>query len=366
MPVSRNSDWIGSSIEDLDTPALLLDWELSEANLKGMASFFAGRPCQLRPHFKNHKCSTLARRQLDCGSAVGITCAKLGEAEVLADAGFDDILIANQVVGRRKIARLIEVAKRTRLTIAVDSVEETRLLSEAATAAGAQLGVLVEVDVGMGRCGVAPGDPGLALARKITQSPGLRFGGIQAFEGHVVYINDRYKRSEEARQAIQLAVDTRRLIEKDGLEVQVVSGGSSATYQATGTLEGVDELQAGTYATMDWRYHQMVPEFEIALTVLTRIISRAGSRAVLDVGVKGAGDEFGEPQVLGHPEVEIPFFLSEEHLVIHNAPSGTVGDTVQLVPSHACTTCNLYRDLFVHSGGKVVDVWPIEAAGRQQ
>jgi D-serine deaminase-like pyridoxal phosphate-dependent protein len=366
MTDTQHASAIGSPIEDLDTPALLLDWDISESNLKRMAAFFKDRPCQLRPHFKNHKCATLARRQLDSGSAVGITCAKLGEAEVLTAAGFDDLLIANQVVGKRKIARLMEVAKQTRLTVAVDSVEEIRLLSAAAAAADAHIHALVEVDVGMGRCGAEPGQPALDLAREIDRHSHLGFDGIQAFEGQVVYINDDAERSRAARDAVQLAVDTRRLIESSGLEVRVVSGGSSSTYQSTGQLDGVDELQAGTYATMDWRYQQMIPEFEVALTVITRVISRTGGRAVLDVGVKGVGGEFGAPQVLGNPNVEVPFFLSEEHLVLQNPPAGKVGDSIRLISSHACTTCNLYREMFVHSGGKVVDVWPIEAAGRQQ
>ena len=366
MTDTQHVNAIGSPIEDLDTPALLLDLDLSESNLKRMAAFFKDRPCKLRPHFKNHKCTTLARRQLDSGSAVGITCAKLGEAEVLAQAGFNDLLIANQVVGKGKTQRLMEVAKKTRLAVAVDSVSEIQLLSEAAVAADAHLHVLVEVDVGMGRCGVEPGKPTLALAREIVAQPHLTFDGIQAFEGHVVYINDTEERSRSAREAVQLAIDSRRLIESSGLEVKVISGGSSSTYQTTGQLDGVDELQAGTYATMDWRYQRMVPEFELALTVLTRVISRSGGRAVLDVGVKGLGGEFGAPLVPGYPDVEVPFFLSEEHLVLQNPPPGKVGDAVRLVSSHACTTCNLYREMFVHSGGKVIDVWPIEAVGRQQ
>jgi D-serine deaminase-like pyridoxal phosphate-dependent protein len=132
----------------------------------------------------------------------------------------------------------------------------------------------------------------------------------------------------------------------------------------TGVIDGVTELQAGTYPTMDWRYHEVVPEFEIALSVLARVISRRPDEAVLDVGVKGAGGEFGIPKIKGHDEIDIPFFASEEHLLIRQAPDWSIGEAVQLVSSHACTTCNLYREMFVHEDGKVVDVWPIEAAGR--
>jgi len=363
--MSQHHDVISSRIEDLDTPALLLDGPASERNIRRMTEFFRGRKCQLRPHFKNHKCPALARRQWEAGSAVGFTCAKLGEAEVLAEHGFDNLLVANQVVGARKIARLVEMARRIDIRVAVDDAEQSRLISEAAAAARVTVGVLVEVDIGMGRCGVAPGQPALRLAEQISRLPGLRFFGIQAYEGHAVYTNDLDRRTELTRQSMGLAVRTRRLIEAHGIPVDVISAGSSSTYQITGVMDGVDEVQAGTYPTMDWRYAQMAPEFEVALSILTRVISKRPGAAVLDVGVKGAGAEFGVPRIKDHPDVEIPFFLAEEHCVVKKAPdSWRVGDAVELMPSHACTTCNLHRVMCVHEEGRVVDVWPIEASGR--
>ena len=146
--------------------------------------------------------------------------------------------------------------------------------------------------------------------------------------------------------------------------MRILSGGSSSTHQITGCVDGVNEIQAGSYATMDWRYAQMLPDFEVALSVLTRVISRRPGVAVLDVGLKGAGCEFGAPRIKGHPEVEIPSFVSEEHCVVRNAPDWKIGQAVQLLPSHACTTCNLHRQMVVHEEGRVVDVWPIEASGK--
>lgn len=358
------NQWIGTPLEDLDTPALLLDRSASDRNLRKLADFFRGRKCQLRPHFKNHKCVTLARRQLAAGSAVGMTCAKLGEAEVLADGGVSDVLIANQVVGRPKMARLVELARRIDLKVAIDDIVHAQTLSEAAAAAGVTVGILVEVDIGMGRCGVAPGEPALELARAIMPLEGLRFDGIQAFEGHVVYVDDPAERSRLVRESFDKVLQTRRLLEEHGIEVRILSGGSSATYHITGCLDGVDELQAGSYATMDWRYAQMVPDFEVALSVLASVISKRPGVAVLDVGIKGAGCEFGNPRIKDHPEAEIPSFVSEEHCVVRNVPGWKIGQTVELLPSHACTTCNLYREMFVHEDGRVVDVWPIEASGK--
>jgi D-serine deaminase-like pyridoxal phosphate-dependent protein len=359
-----DGDWTGSPIEDLDTPALLLDRAAADRNLRRMAEFFRDRPCQLRPHFKNHKCVTLARRQMAAGSAVGMTCAKLGEAEVLAEHGFTDLLIANQVVGRRKLDRLVQVAHRADLKVAVDALGQAEAISRAAAAAGVEIGILIEVDIGMGRCGVPAGQPVLDLARGIVRLPGLRLDGIQAFEGHAVYIDDPQQRDQTVRKSFAPVIESRRLLERHGIDVRILSGGASSTYQITGTIDGVDELQAGSYATMDWRYARMLPEFEVALSVLARVISRRDDTAVLDVGLKGAGNEFGLPRIKDEPDAEIPSFVSEEHCIVRNVPGWTVGQAVQLLPSHACTTCNLYRKLYVHEAGRIVDVWPIEAAGK--
>ncbi len=355
---------IGRPLAELDTPALLLDRAASDRNLARMAAFFQDRPAKLRPHFKNHKCVTLAKRQLAAG-AVGMTCAKLGEAEVLVEHGFPDVLIANQVVGDAKLARLARLALRARIGVAIDHGDQAAAISKAATAAGAVVDVLVEVDIGMGRCGVPPGAAAVELAQGVTELPGVRFAGLQAFEGHLVNVPDRAERTERAKAAMQQAIDTRRMLEAAGIPVGCLSGCSSATYDSTGTMAGVDEVQAGTYATMDRQYHRLVPEFEIALSVLVSVISRPGpGKAVLDLGVKGAGGEFGVPAIRDFPDVEIPFFLAEEHTVVRNAPDWPIGQVLHLVPSHACTTCNLYRELVVHEHGRVVDVWPIEASGR--
>jgi D-serine deaminase-like pyridoxal phosphate-dependent protein len=306
----------------------------------------------------------LARHQVEAGECVGLTCAKLGEAEVLAEHGFDDVLIANQVVGRGKIERLVELARRIRVQVAVDDAAQAATLAEAATGAGATLGVLVEVDIGMGRCGVAPGEPALALARQIASLPGLRFDGLQAYEGHAVYTNDPDRRAKLVRSAFAHAVETRRLIEEAGIPVRVISGGSSSTYRIAAGIAGVNEIQAGTYPTMDWRYAELSPEFEVALSVLARVVSARPGTAVLDVGAKGLGSEFGPPQIQDHPEVETPAVLAEEHCVVRGAPRWRVGEAVRVLPSHACTTCNLYRQAYVHEDGRVIDVWPIAASGK--
>jgi D-serine deaminase-like pyridoxal phosphate-dependent protein len=353
---------------EVDTPALLLDADALEANLRTMASFFAQRHCKLRPHFKSHKCTAIARLQMKAG-AVGITCAKLGEAEVVADAGIRNILIANQIVGPLKIRRLVELCRRADPMVAVDSAMNVKMLSEAAMAAGVSIGVLVEVDVGMGRCGVAPGQPALELGRMVAASPALRFEGLQGYEGHCVDLRDEAERIKQTRHSLDLLVGTRRLIEQAGLRVNIVSGGGTGTYTINGDCEGVDEVQAGSYAAMDWWYSDIRPEFKQAMSILTTVISRPNPGvAVIDVGRKGVGAEWGAPRIKNLPGSDVASFGSEEHTKI-SVPQDSpiqIGDRIEIIPSHGCTTSNLYSEFVVHRGGLVTDHWPIEGRGKLQ
>ena len=360
----RNGDVLGQPITEVDTPALLLDLSALEANIQYMSDFFAGQRSQLRPHFKTHKCTTISRMQMAAG-AVGVACAKLSEAEVLVAAGIGNILIANQVVGTAKMPRLADLARRCHLMVAVDSPANIAQLSSSAQAAEVTVGVLVEIDIGMARCGVAPGLEALELAHLVGDSPGLRFDGLQAYEGHAVLLRDSARRRTETLQALGRASKTRGLIADAGLPVTIVSGGGTGTYDITGTYPGIDEVQAGSYVTMDWYYHDIRPEFQQAISVLTSIISQPRPEtAVLDVGVKGVGAEFGPPRVRNYPSANMLRFGSEEHCVVDIADStASVGTKLELVPSHGCTTCNLHRQFIVHREGRIENVWPIEGSG---
>ena len=368
MSLNNPNDWVGRPLAEVDTPALLLDSAALHVNLARMACYFAHRPCQLRPHFKSHKCTHIARLQMQAG-AVGITCAKLGEAEVLAEAGIRDILIANQIVGPVKIARLVQLAKRAAPIVAVDSPENVRMLAEAAASAGVEIGVLVEVDIGMKRCGVPPGSPALELARLAAALPGLKFQGLQGYEGHIVDLRDEAERTEKTRAALQPLVETRRLIEQAGIPVKIVSGGGTGTYTITGDYPGIDEVQAGSYACMDWWYSDIRPEFRQALSILATVISRPSPNvAIIDIGRKGIGGEFGPPRVKNLPGASIASFGSEEHTAIALPLESPirVGDHLEIIPSHGCTTANQHREFIVHRGGLVEAVWPIEGSGRMR
>ncbi len=349
---------------DLDTPALVLDLRVLEANIALMAGFMAGATAALRPHSKTHKCVEIVRRQIAAG-AVGITCAKLGEAEALAEAA-DDILIANQIVGPVKIERLIRLRRRTDVMVAVDAEENIRQLSQAAVAGGVDLRLLVEVDVGMGRCGVRNMEDALKLAQQIDAAKGLTFSGLQGYEGHAVMIPDFEERKAAAGKAMKLLTQVRSFIENHGLPVAIVSGGGTGTYNFTGNYPGVDEVQAGSYATMDARYAGIVPEFRPALTLLSTVISRPErERVITDAGMKSVTPEFGMPPV-AHPEGLEVAKLSEEHGILDGPGAAFLkpGDKVEIIPAHGCTTINLHERYFVVDGDKVVDLWPIDARGR--
>lgn len=357
-------------LSNLDTPSLLVDADALEANLRLMSGHFTNRRAKLRPHFKSHKCTTIARMQLSAG-AVGITCAKLGEAEVLANAGVQNILIANEVVGPQKISRLIELSNRANPIVAVDCGENLKMISEAASRANKQIGVLIEVDIGMGRCGVAPGKPALDLARVALPLPGIKFLGLQGYEGHSVDLRDEQERTEKTLVALKHLVDTRRLLECSGMPVTIVSGGGTGTYIINADIEGIDEVQAGSYALMDWFYHDIRPEFRQAMSILVTVISRPRTNiAIIDVGRKGCGAEWGPPRVKTIPGAKIPSFNSEEHATIQLPDDAVdtvhVGDRIEIIPSHGCTTSNLYREFVVHRNGNVIDRWPIEGSGALQ
>jgi D-serine deaminase-like pyridoxal phosphate-dependent protein len=363
---ARDNPQMGTAVEALDTPTLLLDLDAFERNLKRMMDFFAGKAVALRPHTKTHKCPSIAQRQLEMG-AIGVTCAKVSEAEVMAQAGVRDILVANQVVGAVKIKRLTDLAVVCDVMVAVDDPVNVRELSQACTAKGVTLRVLVEVDIGMGRCGVPSEEAAFDLARQVTRSPGLRFMGLMGYEGHLVMLEDAQARARQVREAFAPLGRIRDALQGVGLPVPIVSGGGTGTYDMAGTCPSVTEVQAGSFVLMDSTYLKIRPEFEAALTVLASVVSRpVPERIVLDAGIKSMTSEFGWPQPLGLKGVTVRY-LAEEHAVLDvEAPeqvSLQLGDKVRFLPSHCCTTVNLYDRLHVIQDGVLVDVWPIAARG---
>jgi D-serine deaminase-like pyridoxal phosphate-dependent protein len=351
-------------VDDIVTPALIVDVPTLDRNIAAMARFFADGVCRLRPHVKAHKTPEIARRQLAAGSCVGLTCATVSEAEAMVGLG-DDILIANEVIGASKWARMAALARRVRLTTAVDSIAGVEGLGRAARDAGVTIGVLVDVDVGQGRCGVAPGDAALSLARLAAATAGLELRGVMGYEGHVQPIRERTARESAARESMAALVGTAERLRAAGLSCPVVSAGGTGTFDISGRISGVTEIQAGSYALMDTDYGEVGVPFEQAFFVLGTVVSRpVPDRIVLDGGHKAATKDHGPPGVVGIPGARVSA-VNDEHTVIAVPADAavTIGDRVRLRPSHTDPTMNLHDVIYAVDGTRVVDAWPVVARG---
>jgi D-serine deaminase-like pyridoxal phosphate-dependent protein len=360
-------------VEDLDTPVLLLDRDALERNIVRMRDLAAKAGLKYRPHAKSHKSPVIAELQLAAGAG-GICCAKLGEAEVLAAAGIPDILITTEVVGRSKLMRLLTVAQQTRIAVVADDEKNIAELAGAAQTAGVRLDVLVEVDVGQGRCGVPAGPEAARLARAIADSRWLRFCGLQGYQGAIQMTEGFAAREAQVRVSLGRLMETADLVRKTGVEVETLTGGGTGTSIIDGALHGLTELQPGSYVFMDSKYRGIewpggaAQPFETSLTILGTVISRpAPDRAIVDVGLKAASSDHGPPAPLGLPGAAYAFAGDEHgHLRFEGRCPLSVGDKVTLVPSHCDTTVNLYDRYIVTKDGYVEDVWEIAARGRVQ
>lgn len=360
---------VGRPATDLPTPAPLVDLDVLEANIAAMAAFFRGRPAHIRPHAKTHRAPAIARRQVAAG-APGVTCAKVSMAEAMVNGGIQDVYIANQVISRWAVGRLCRLAQRARVAVAVDQPANVADLSAAASAAGVVIDVLVELDAGLGRCGIAPGRPALDLAKIVARAPGLRFAGLHAYEGHVVQDADAGKRTAETEKMLAITMDTRDQMEREGLPVETVTCGGTGTYDISGVYPGVTEHQSGSYVYMDPGYHQKVPRFGLALSLLCTVVSRPSpDRIVTDGGLQVLATSASPPAVKGHPELRFGH-LSEEHglfLTQEGASSDLrVGDPVEVHPGHCCAAANLHDRVFGVRQGKVAAVWLATARGCSQ
>jgi D-serine deaminase-like pyridoxal phosphate-dependent protein len=348
------------TLDDLPTPALIVDRSALDRNIAKMAAFFAAGPCRLRPHVKAHKTPDIARRQLLAGSCSGLTCATVGEAEAVASF-CEDLLIANELVTSTRCDRVAALAHARRVTVAADSEVGVRAMGEAARRAGVVVDLLVDLDVGQRRCGVLPGEAAVRLARVIEQTAGVRLRGVMGYEGHVQPIRDRAEREARARESMQALVSTADLLRGSGLHCEIVSAGGTGTFDISGRFPGVTEIQAGSYALMDTDYRDTGVPFEHAFWVLGTVVSMpAADRCVVDAGHKSMTKDHGLPGVHGLPGATVTT-LNDEHAVIALPPATAVsiGQRVRLVPSHTDPTVNLHDTFYVIDGERVVDAWRI-------
>jgi D-serine deaminase-like pyridoxal phosphate-dependent protein len=366
------ADLVGRPLSEVDTPALVIDADAMEANISDMAKFFETVPTGLRPHAKTHKSPIVAQKQIDAG-AIGATCAKLGEAEALQQGGIKDILIANQIVGHRKIARLVRMARHCNVAVAVDNEANAKQISDAAVEAGSTVRILVEVNIGMNRCGVEPGRDAMELVKKVHNLPGTSFFGFQAYEGHLVMYGTHEERQVAVQEAMAPLIETRREVEAAGFEVPVISGGGTGTYDITSQIAGFDEVQAGSYVFMDAKYNSVDgpgTQFSPAIYLWSTIVSRpTDDRAILDIGLKTAAPEMGLPKILDVDGANVEK-LSEEHAIASVTSSDArqlaVGDQIRVQPGHVCTTVNLHESYVVARNGVVEAVWKVAGRGRSQ
>ncbi len=362
---------------EIPTPALLLDLDRFERNLQTMAAHVKAAGKRLRPHAKTHKCPEIARRQVAAG-AVGVCVAKVGEAEVMAAAGIRTLLITTEVVGPEKIGRLLHVLERQPETLVVaDHPDNVRDLGQALARAGRVLNVLVDVDVGGRRTGVEPGEPAVDLARLVMAQPALNLRGLQGHAGHCAHIVGFEERRRASRRFMGRLLKTRDLFEKHSLPVDVVSGGSSGTFNIDSELDGLTELQAGSYCVMDLDYRRIggprgaaYDDFEMALTVLTTVVSvRSGEMAVVDAGLKAfSTDKPLVPEPVEWSGIEYSW-AGDEHGRLTVREAGRLprlGERLEFFPPHCDPTINLYDRFFAMRGDKVEAVWDIAARGRSQ
>ncbi|MEE9279580.1 MAG: DSD1 family PLP-dependent enzyme [Myxococcota bacterium] len=353
-------------LQEIDTPALVLDLDRVEHNISTMARYFAQQSASLRPHFKTPKCAEVPRLQLE-GGAIGVTCAKLGEAEALADAGVEtSVLIANQIVGPAKVTRLAALAQRLpELIVAIDHASQIEAIDAELAQSGASVGALVEVDIGMRRCGTdAPGQT-IDLARRIAASR-IAYRGIMGYEGHAVLVPDDAKRKQLAEAAVKRLLEHRQALTDAGLDPSIVSAGGTGTFDITGSTPGVSEIQAGSYVFMDGAYSRVRRDFECALSVITTIVHRRGRVLITDCGMKALSHDFGLPT--GYELPVSCLGLSEEHGHV-GIDEGEeldlgVGDRIRILPSHGDTTINLHERYYALRGDEVEAVWRIIGRGK--
>lgn len=346
---------------DLKTPALLVNLALMEENLRHMAHYFSVRKSKLRPHFKNHRVLELAARQMEAG-AIGITCANLLQAEKLVSSGTRTVLIANEIVSEQSLRRFVQLSQEAPVMLAVDNATVVSDLARLAGSNESKINLLVDVDLGLRRCGIAPGEPALQIARQVAQL-GMRLRGIMGYEGHLMALTPGPQKDLIVSQAMQDMIRTKAAIEGKGIPVEIVSCGGTGDYGVSGAFPGVTEIQAGAYLLMDDWYAPFATDFKPSLTVLATVISKTPTeRIVVDAGVKAISGERGLPSVHCVHGLRLQA-LHAEHAIIELVDKGAqvnVGDKIELSVQYHDGTIHLHRHLYGIRDGNVEKIFHIE------
>ena len=364
---------LGAARAMIDTPALLIDLDLMEGNIRLLFDQARQVGIQVRPHLKTVKNPILAQRLLDAG-ANGVCVAKLGEAEVMAAAGIEDILITTEIIGSVKIARFMELLrKHPRLKVVVDSHAGVDQIAAAAQRLGLVANVLVEINVGQNRCGVQPGRPAVELAQYIATQGSLHFSGVQGYEGHLQHVPNAEERTKLCEQAMHLLTSTVKDLRDAGLAPNIVTTGGTGTWKVCATFqgEGVTEVQPGSFPFMDVDYREAIGgQYANSLSVLATVISRpTATRAVVDAGLKALSNDSGDAAPKDLAGVTYHHGGDEHGILTWNAgstPELQVGDKIELLPSHCDTTINLFDRYFAFRGDDLEAIWDVSTRGKTQ
>jgi len=346
--------------EKIDTPALLIDLDLLEKNLKTMSDFFKNKKAKLRAHTKVHRTPILAHKQIEYG-AKGICCQKVAEAEVMIASGIKDVIVTNEIVTLEKINRLVALSDYAEISVPVDDISNAKLLSKVAFNKKKKLKVLIDIHMGSNRCGVEPGEPALKLAKQIHELEGLDLVGLMGFEGHISGIEPREKRRGEIEKLEGQLISTKELIEKSGIDIKEVSTGSTGTYNVSGEILGVTEVQAGTYILMDSGYHQHVPEFYCALSILSTVISKPSSdRFITDAGLMSMYAHNQLPKIVGPSNFKV-ISVHAENTIVKNVKSEkiNIGEKIEFIPPYLDGTVKLFDKFYGIRKDKIETVWKI-------
>ncbi len=368
------SPQIGDPLDTLDTPAMIVDLTLMEQNIARLMQRFRDKKVQIRPHLKTVKSPELARMLLAAG-AVGGCVAKVSEAEVMAQAGIENLLITTEIVGKPKLARLVALLQQhPHIKVVVDSLLGAQALEQTMRNAHLHINVLLDLNVGQNRCGIAPGEEVLTLARALGQMSHLHLVGVQGYEGHLQHIHDAQERTQRCRQAMQLLTATATQLRAAGFAIETVTTGGTGTAEVCADYEGVTEVQPGSFIFMDTDYRNAIGStYANALTILSTVISHpTPNRAVIDAGLKSLSIDSGMPEAKGLPAVKYRPG-GDEHGILIWEPSAmpadvhlTIGDRIEMIPSHIDTTINLHDQYFAYRDGKIAAIWSVATRGKVQ
>lgn len=367
---------LGDHLDTIDTPAMIVDLDLMEANITALMERFLHSNVHVRPHFKTVKSPALAHRLLAAG-AIGGCVSKVSEAEVMAQAGIEDLLITTEIVGEPKVQRLVQLVRQhPQIKVVVDSFIGAHALNQAMQHMPHSLQVLIELNVGQNRCGVEPGETALVLAQQVAELEHLRLMGVQGYEGHLQHVHDPLEREQRCRNSMRLLIETATALREAGFPIEIVTTGGTGTAEICAQYPGVTEVQPGSFIFMDIDYRNAIgPVYANALSILSTVISHpTQQRAVVDAGLKSLSTDSGMAEPKNLPNWRYRPGGDEHGILVWNSSSGSaspeeslkIGDRVELLPSHIDTTINLHDMYYAHRGGILEEIWPVTARGKVQ